>query len=200
MPLTTYTAGDVLTASSLNANLSFAAGNTVGGMVFLHGSNFSAATSISLPNSTFSNDFDNYKLFITLSAVTSNASFTMRFRTAGTNNTTANYGTQFMGLSELNVVSNEVTAGANTSIKLGESASGGFGGLYGLTLDVINPFVAKFTLVFGHYTFVDVAPTAQFVRTGSGKFQGTTSFDSLSFISSVASNISGTIYCFGYNN
>ena len=56
MPLTTYTSGEVLTASSLNANFSFAAAN---GMVWVGGATPSAAATVTVDN-VFTSTYTHY--------------------------------------------------------------------------------------------------------------------------------------------
>ena len=89
MPLTTYTAGQVLTASSLNANLSFASTN--GGLVCVKAQTaFTAVTTLNV-NSVFTSDYSNYKILLSLTG--GSGSITMRLRAASTD-TTTNYSTR----------------------------------------------------------------------------------------------------------
>jgi hypothetical protein len=69
MPLTTYTSGEVLTASSLNANFSFAAGS--GGLVRVGGGALSGATT--LFSNAFSSTYDAYRIVFSNLTNTANA-------------------------------------------------------------------------------------------------------------------------------
>ena len=86
MQLTTYTAGQVLTASSLNANLSFASTN--GGLVCVKAE--TAFTSVSTLNvdNVFTSTYTNYKVLLNLTA--GSGSITLRLRAASTD-TSTNY-------------------------------------------------------------------------------------------------------------
>ena len=61
MPLTTYTAGEVLTAASLNDNFAFAA---QGGLAFIKSQTIGTAVSSITVTDAFSSTYDNYKIII----------------------------------------------------------------------------------------------------------------------------------------
>ena len=90
MPLTTYTAGQVLTASSLNANLSFAAG--AGGLVCVKAETALSGTS-TVANNVFTSDYSNYLILMRYTTTGSN-SISARMRVGGTSNSSANYNQQ----------------------------------------------------------------------------------------------------------
>jgi hypothetical protein len=196
MPLTTYTAGQVLTAASLNDNFTFAAANPASGLAFITGAAFTTATSVSLPNSTFTSTYRNYRMVWTITAVTSDADFTMRLRAAGSDNTTANYGVSLGGIT------------TNTSAFLGTSSTGATSWTVGeqdatlvryvLVVDVLQPQVAEFTHLVGNLNYVNKAASSVIAQSGTSSFLATTAFDSLTFISSVASSITGTYRVYGY--
>jgi|688.fasta_scaffold459203_2 hypothetical protein len=64
MPLTTYTAGEVLTAASLNANLSFAASSPAGGLTLISTTTIGTTVSSVTVSSAFSATYDNYKIIV----------------------------------------------------------------------------------------------------------------------------------------
>jgi len=198
MPLTTYAPGDVLTAASLNANLVFAAANPTGGLTFINTTSFAAATSVSLPANTFSATYANYKIDLQITALTADAVFSMRLRAASVDNTTSVYETMFMGIDTGGTARNSVGA-TLTSFSMGEEDAGAFATEYTLTLDVKNPQLTLPTTLLGSYAFVDRTPTFRAIRVGGGVFQSTTSFDSLTFISSIASSMSGVVRVYGYS-
>ena len=152
MPLTTYTAGEVLTAASLNANLSFAASNPPSGLAFISSTTVSAATSISLPASTFTATYANYRLQLQITALTTDATFTIRMRAAGADNTTSNYSTMFMGIDSTGTARNEVNANTNTWV-FGELDAVSHPDKYSLTIDVNNPQLTLPTTILGGYSF-----------------------------------------------
>lgn len=167
---------------------------TSGGLVYLTGAAFSTATSFSLPANTFTSTYRNYRLLVQITAVTSDADFSMRMRASGADDPNNNYQYAFRGLSSGNVASD--SAGATTSWALGEQDNLSVG--YGLVFDILSPQVAQRTLMFGFYQYIDKNASAIVFRSGGGQFTNTTSFDSLSFISSVASSITGVYRVYGY--
>ena len=200
MPLTTYTAGDVLTAASLNDNFTFAAAS--GGLDFITGATFTTVTSVSLPNGTFTANYNYYKFVLSITAVTADADFTLRLRASGTDATSSEYNSMFVGITGSGVANNGVSNTA-TSIDVGEQDNAATTAQrYALALDVINPFVSGVgTSFLGAYTFLNKASNANVGRTGGAHyFSATNQFDSLSFISSVASSISGSYKVYGYKN
>ena len=89
MPLTTYTAGQVLTAASLNSNLSFASTN--GGLVCVKAETaFTAVSTLNVDN-VFTSTYTNYKVLLNLTA--GSGSITLRLRAASTD-TITNYSTK----------------------------------------------------------------------------------------------------------
>ena len=77
MPLTTYTAGEVLTAASLNANLSFAASSN--SLKLLNTTTFSASSAVNVSNVMLAATATNY--FVVLDLVGStNVTLNMRLR------------------------------------------------------------------------------------------------------------------------
>jgi len=198
MPLTTYSPGDVLTAASLNANLVFAAANPVAssGLTFLSSTTFTTATSVSLPANTFSATYTNYKVIVTVTAVTADADLTLRLRAAGTDATSANYDGSFVGRTNASVDLNFDTA-AGTALSVGEQDNSEI--FYSLELDVLSPQVAIPTRLLGQFMGqLKTAANGKYYVSGGGNFRLTTQFDSLTFISSVASSLTGTITAYGY--
>jgi hypothetical protein len=61
------------------------------GFTFITGTSFSAVTSVSLPASTFTSTYRNYKIFYDISTMSADATLTLRLRASGTDNSTNNY-------------------------------------------------------------------------------------------------------------
>jgi hypothetical protein len=61
------------------------------GLTLINTSTFSGVSSVSLPTNTFTSSYDAYRLVFTNLSCTANALFRLRFRKAGTDNTSANY-------------------------------------------------------------------------------------------------------------
>ena len=167
------------------------------GLTFITGTTFTTATSVSLPTNTFTSTYQYYKIFFTITAVTADADFTMRLRASGTDNTVAEYDNTFLGLAADGTTSN-VTTSAQTAWNVGENDSATV--RYNLAFDVLCPQISAPTLVYGTYNFQNKANTNQFLRFGGAGFRSSTVFDSLTFISSVASSITGNYKVFGYAN
>jgi hypothetical protein len=168
---------------------------TTPGLAFVTGAAFTTATSFSLPNSTFTSTYRNYRIIVNLSALTADSTFTMRLRASGTDTTSNIYNTAFLGLDSNNGASNQNSLNSSAFV-LGESDTSVF---YNLSMDLFNPQVAQNTTFVGQYTFVNTAATAQAMRSGGGQFNAATQFDSISFISSTASSMTGVYRVYGYS-
>ena len=168
---------------------------TPGGMVFLTGATFTTATSASLPNSTFTSTYRNYRLQLQVTALTADADFTMRMRASGTDDSTSNYDNIWYRLSNGGVADN-IASIAQTAWNMGEQDNTNV--WHFLTLDVLAPQVADQTFITGSYGYINKANNAWFQAVGSCVFRDVTQFDSLSFISSVASSMTGNYRVYGY--
>ncbi len=197
MPLTTYTAGDVLTAASLNANFSFAAGG--GGLAFINTTSFTTATSVSLPANTFSSTYTNYRVLLTLTAVSTTGNITGRFRTAGTDNTSARYFQMSTGLNFSGTASNQADS-ATTSFTLGSQGTAAFPA-YSIVLDFFRPAQSAFPKnVSGSLVFFDGSTyIGRAINAMHDNNSVAFSADSFSFISSAASSMTGTVQAYGYS-
>jgi hypothetical protein len=167
-----------------------------GGLTFITGATFTNATSFSLPNNTFSASYRNYRLHVTITASTADVSFTIRMRASGTDNTAGSYSWAVVGLLDNGTGSN-VSANSQTSW-------GGLGTVdatleyYGLALDIIAPQVAERTFMLGQYMGVTTDGLNWLARNGGWNHNSATQFDALSFISDVASSITGSYAVYGY--
>jgi hypothetical protein len=172
-------------------------GLPIGGLRFLTGATFTSATSFSLPNNTFSADYANYKLQVFITGTSAQSTVTGRFRTAGTDNSAATYNQASAGRdSDTNTLN--ISENSATSFRIGQNFStGGFI----INLDIFNPFAATRTLANGFYS-IDGQATGANVSSSptSLLFRNTTSFDSMSIISSVASSLTGSYKVYGYAN
>ena len=70
---------------------------------------------------------------------------------------------------------------------------------YQMTMDILSPQVTTYTSAQGDYNFVVKASTASVGRSGTFWVNNTGQYDSLTFISSVASSISGNYRVYGYS-
>jgi hypothetical protein len=166
------------------------------GLEYITGATFTTATSFSLPTSTFTSTYRNYRVVINLSALTANSTFTMRLRASGTDNTGTNYNTAWVGLNSSGTSTNNNELNTSSWF-LGESNTNVF---YNVSFDIFQPQTATNTTYAGQRTYVNTAGTAHVIQSGGGQFTGTTQFDSLSFISSTASSMTGTYRVMGYKD
>lgn len=171
---------------------------STGALQFITGTTFTTATSFSLPNGTFTSTYRNYRFIVSLTGLTADADFTLRFRAAGTDDSSNAYQYAF---TDVTTIATTAIASSNgtTSISMAESDVS-FAQRYSLVLDVLAPQVAQTSIVSGMIQYVNKAASATISRTGTGFLASSTQFDSLSFISSVASSISGVYRVYGYSD
>lgn len=165
------------------------------GLTFLQAASFTAVSSVSLPNSTFTSTYRNYRVLWVVTAVSASLSFTMRMRASGTDNTAANYSSGFIG--RTNNASTFTGDNDNqTDWELGGSDAGQQG--IRLSLDFIDPQQAVKTFVTG--TMVGSASGGGgFGGAVFGSFHNTnTQFDSATLIASTG-NITGYYRVYGYS-
>jgi hypothetical protein len=151
---------------------------------------FSGASSVSI-NDVFSATYDNYlvNLYYDLSTGT-NVDVNWRGRTAGTDNSTANY----------NIQDIRVTTTSVTSVR----ATGQTSGKIGLA-DTLNPNMAQLLIFSPNKVAKTVLITNTFCPNAGARyedaknlFNATTAFDGITIIPS-AGNMTGSISCYGYN-
>ena len=188
MTFPVFASGDVLNASDMNA---------VGLWLLVDGT-FTTVTSFAPANNTFTSDYENYRIMVNISALTSDADFTLRLRASGTDDANANYNSMFMGIDSGGTARNR-TGGSATSFNVGE-ADATFANRYQLVLDICKPRLTARTEIVGGYVFIDKAATYNAATSGGGFYNADTQFDSFSFISSVASSITGTYQVYGYRS
>jgi len=181
MPLTTYTAGQVLTAASLNANFSFAAGN---GMSLISATTIGTTVSSVTVSSAFSSTYDNYQIVVSGGAPSG----------AGTNLELTLGATATGYYSQLNYATYNNTpaaAGVANTTKFTYAGSGYSGGL-AMSCFVGSPNLAKATVVG--------APLMSdgFGGNFNGILQNATQYTAFTITSSNGTLTGGTIYVYGY--
>lgn len=135
MPLTTYTAGQVLTASSLNANLSFAAG--AGGLVCVKAETALSGTS-TVANNVFTSDYSNYLILMRYTTVGNNAIYA-RMRVGGVSATAANY--NYQQLSAVGASPSASVTTGDTSVQFCVASNGDFKS--SASIELFSPAVAE---------------------------------------------------------
>lgn len=196
MPLTTYIAGEILTASSLNANLSFAATNppaAASGLELITSQTVSAVVDFSLPADTFSATYRNYKVIVDGLNSASGSAVTLRMRAGGVDDTASNY----FG----SVTGTDVGGGANLQ---GSNSVSAFvlqqtsTNATHYTFDVIAPQLATNSQWSG--TFLARSSVSITAGSFSGMFLGATVFDSLTIIAAGGTTFTGVFRVYGYAN
>jgi hypothetical protein len=170
-------------------------GPTPGGLVFINSATFTSATSVSLTADTFTSTYANYRIMFRAS-VSANSNFTGRLRAAGTDDSAGNYASYGVGVTSTGEANN-VSNFSQTSFSFGHCISGN---PFVLQLDVFSPKIAERTNLVGAYVGNNSAFDRQAFRSFGNLFDATTSFDSLSIISSAASSLTGTVRVYGYVN
>jgi hypothetical protein len=153
------------------------------GLVFI--ANFTAAgvTSVNI-NSCFSSTFDNYFLTVRGSTATSTA-IEYRMRNAGTTDSSANYDSQILEVVSTTVSGSRTVAATSATV-------GSFRNVEtSAHVNFFNPFLTRQTMAtatisnpFGEITYA----------ASSSKHRLTTSYDSLTILSTSSMTISGSIY------
>ena len=188
-----YVEGTGLQTYNGTSWVTWGAAPSTGALVYLTGATFTGATSFSLPNSTFTSTYSNYRIIVDATTNTSNSTYTLRYRASGSDNTTNNYFQTSVGITHGGTSINLAENGA-TSNTICASISAK---PWSLVLDIIGPQLAFETRATGFVSFVTQPGEAASREVGLW-FNATTAFDALSIISSVASNMSGAYRVYAY--
>jgi hypothetical protein len=191
MPLTTYTAGDVLTAASLNNNFTFAAANPTGNFVYISQGTFSAVASVSMAAGTFTSTYDHYKVFLDVNSTSTGQNVGVRVNVAGVAQTGSSW---FGGFSQTN------NSGTVTGIGSNSATSAVVTGIHGTTLaridlTVFSPADAtNRTYISG--TGVGMAADGNVAGAAGGAlYNVAAAHDGLTFL--VGGTFGGTYYVYG---
>jgi hypothetical protein len=170
---------------------------TTPGLTYITGASFTTATSVSLPNDTFTSTYRNYRILFSLTAITADADITVRMRASGTDDSGANYFTMFGGSLSTNTFI--ATSGTlQTSFNFAESDSV-FTGVYKFDMDILQPQITQNTVLQGNLSYYGKTSNAVAGLGGAAWLNTLTAYDSLSVISSVASSMTGVYRVYGYS-
>jgi len=193
MPLTTYTVGEVLTAASLNANLSFAASSPAGGLTLIATATPTAVASVSI-NNCFTSTYENYRIVVNISAATGgNAAVTLRLRASATD-TTTNYTSQLQEAYSTTVSTVLNTSGTDDWYM--SNLDGGFDNL-SFAYDIYAPQTATTTRYNGQSIYNTTS--LMILQTVGGLQTASTQFDGFTLLYA-GTNFTGTIRVYGYAN
>lgn len=195
MPLTTYTAGEVLTAASLNANLVFAAANPVavpGGLVCVKAETaFSAVTSFTA-DSIFTSTYTNYKIIVRFTATTQ-GDLTLQLRASAVAATT-NYNYQRAYFSS--TTSSPVRSSSQSSFFVASGSGGDF--MQSNWIELTGPQLAASTTFWNNYQQSDAANTTQALSLYAGINSNATAYDGMAISIAGGGTMTGTYTIYGY--
>jgi hypothetical protein len=194
-----YVEGTGLQSYNGTSWITWGAAPSAGALVYITGATFSAATSVSLPTNTFTSTYRNYRVIWQITSTTSNnCALTQRMRASGSDITTARYFQSSPGSNYSGTASNQGDV-TTSSWTLGTTDASDSGAV--MVLDVFGPAVAeRWKMLAGNWMFYNSA-SAIVGRALSLQFlpsSGTQTYDSLTWISSVASSITGNYRVYGY--
>jgi hypothetical protein len=182
------TTGQVLKKTSAT-DLDVEWGTPSSGLTLINTTSFSAVASQSLPNSTFTTDYNNYLILLS-GLISSVESIQIRLRASGSDNSTVNsYVIQRLNVSSTSVFSDRET---NTLWSIGGWDSTL---VNSLEIYLTNPFPATPTGI----NFRNIRSTSgAFAQFGAGTHNQTVSYDSATLFPA-AGTITGTVSVYGYN-
>ena len=180
MPITTYTAGEVLTAASLNANFAAA-----GGLKLVKTQVVGSAVASVAVTGAFSTDYDNY--IITYNNGTSSATDNIQMIVGAT---VTNYYYAIIGNLWSGTASNNGSTTATSFNYAGQTDSTNGPNVYVI---VSSPFLSKRTEFASSYT------TTAGAYVSRGMLNNTTSYTSFTLTPNAGTITGGTIRVYGYN-
>lgn len=193
MAITTFVAGDVLTAAQLNGSFETASGLQYLGTTTVG----SGVNTVSLPNGTFSSTYANYRVLFTFPAgVTASAQLTLniRMRASGSDDSSAAY--SWNGFTSAGSLTNNVAS--NQTSFLTVYVRNGFEERSFGVMEILSPNIATETNILVN-SWSDFGGTF-YNLFENGMMNTTTQYDSMSFVVSGGTLTGGKISVYGYRN
>jgi hypothetical protein len=186
MPLTTYTAGEVLTAASLNDNFTFAASNPPGGLALIATQTIGTAVSSVDFTGVFSSAYAAYRIVYYHTSSSAGVAILAQLGTgtATTTNYNAYVQTSFNPWGTAAALASATTTGFMLTFT---DLATNFG-----TMDLVAPNLARPTYAGGHYA---TATNGGFT---SGRQTDSTQFTSLHVVPASGTITGGAISVYGY--
>jgi hypothetical protein len=187
MALTTYTAGEVLTAASLNNNFTFAAANPTGGLTLISSTTIGSAVSSVTISSAFGATYDAYKIVVSGGAGSlANGNMQLTLGASGTG-----YYSSVSGLvyATAAAISYAISNSASWT-RIGSATTNGIN----IVLDINNPFLAKYTYISGSVAYTDEGGSL------NGVHEVATSYTAFTINPSSGTLTGGTVRVYGYLN
>ncbi len=157
-------------------------------MVFLTTQTFSGVTSVSLPNNTFTDTYDNYLLFMTVNANSADTQIRMKMRASGTDFSGSDYNFAY-ARARSTAQSIDTGGSSNTSFYLGEVESA-FNGRAAYKMDIISPKLLDRTRYFGIAVDSDTASNYA-AGTVGGVLNNALAYDSVTVIADTDNSLDG---------
>jgi hypothetical protein len=187
MPLTTYTPGEVLTAASLNDNFTFAAANPPSGLTLVKTETIGTSVATVTVTAAFSTTYDAYKIVIS-GGTTSNTNFDLELQLGAT---VTGYYQSAAGTIYATSASSLGTRNNTASWQVGFVQTDGLN----CNFDLVNPFLAKRTLIQG------AVISSVNARNFAGVLLNTTSYTDFTLTQVGGGTMTGgTIRVYGYAN
>jgi hypothetical protein len=195
MALTTYTAGEVLTAASLNDNLAYAVtvpAAVPGGLVCVKAETTVTAQNSVTADSVFTSSYTNYLLLINYT-LNGSGQLKMKFRASGTASST-NYNLQY--IDAYSTTSSTAAVASATSFIVGAY---GQGNECAASIELFGPQLAKATTIQSTNTaMIGGGYTAPLIQFWFGNHTTATAYDGLELFTT-GTNWSGTYAIYGYS-
>ncbi len=159
------------------------------GLTLITSSTFSSVSSVSLPNNTFSSTYDNYYLTVNFTSGSASGDSFYRFRTSGTDNTSASY---FMTGHKISLTPTQTLLGTSSATSItGPYIEASSGTETNLNWHIFNPNLSAVTMML-----MDSSTRSFTTDRRSAGFNGTTVFDSMTLFP-VSGTFSGTYRIYG---
>ena len=170
-------------------NLNTLSGTDTSGLVHIETQTFSAVNGFSFSNDVFTSTYDNYLILI--EGFGNSQQLTMRYRTAGSDNTTSNYTYQYISINNTTITGLRATGQTSTRIAFFDPSASGRAAL---SMNIYSPNLALRTL---HRTETVSVLSGAYIEDYAGAFAADTVFDSVS-IYSLSGNMTGKASLYGY--
>lgn len=185
------TTGQVLRKQS-NTQMDFEWGSA-GGLVLINTTSFTGVSSVSLPASTFSATYDNYRVVMNVDSSAASVGFNVRMRAAGTDNTSSNYIWVRYGQTQGGY--SGPVAGGSLVTAIGITAISGTYTTSSL-LDFLMPFNSSYNTNIQFAGGYFDSTSNYLAQSGFGFTSVTTSYDSATFYPD-SGTISGVVSVYG---
>ena len=194
MPLTTYTAGEVLTAASLNANFTFAAANPTGGLTFIASVTPAGGASITFTN-CFSATYNSY-LMVGNAWTSAGAGADCYLTISGSTGSTYNWGGFYTNYSAT-TLNGYKAAATNLGVNMGLASTV----TNGFTTWIRNPFAAAETTFSSQFAAAGSTAANGYTMISNGYDSNTSSSASCTIsLSGGTTFTGGTIKIYGLAN